>query len=143
MILIRALTASAQETWIREVLDMPESALVDSVKEQFLVSDFVGHREEIDANSYLFQESLHGSLIEHEWFTTLDTPRAWPKGHELYVADVGRLDTIDVETGLIMGSLAPDGALYLHVITCNASAAWVCTPYVNARWSDCRTTTHL
>lgn len=134
-ILIGAQPTDAQETWILEGFEMPESVLVDSEREQLLVSNIVGHPGETDANGYLSRVSFDGTLIEREWVTGLDAPKGMTLlGDELLVADLGRLHIIDVETGSIIDSLAPDGALFLNDVTSDANAAWVSDLLTNTIW---------
>lgn len=135
MILIGAQTATGQDTWVLEGLEMPESVLVDSEREQLLVSNIVGHPGETDANGYLSRVSLDGTLIEREWVTGLDAPKGMALiDNELLVADLGRLHIIDVDTGLIIDSLSPDGAVFLNDVTSDANAAWISDLLTNTIW---------
>lgn len=135
MIFIGAQPATAQELWVLDGFEMPESVLVDSERQQLIVSNIVGHPGETDANGYLSRVSLDGTLIERQWVTGLDAPKGMALiGHELLVADLGRLHRIDADTGAIIESLTPDGALFLNDVTSNADVAWVSDLMTNTIW---------
>ena len=135
MIFIGAQPATAQELWVLDGFEMPESVLVDSERQQLIVSNIVGHPGETDANGYLSRVSLDGTLIERQWVTGLDAPKGMALiGRELLVADLGRLHRIDADTGAIIESLTPDGALFLNDVTSNADVAWVSDLMTNTIW---------
>ncbi|MFK7859449.1 MAG: hypothetical protein AB8B64_11520 [Granulosicoccus sp.] len=105
MIFNGAQHASAQQTWVLKGLEMPESVLVDSEREQLLVGNIVGDHGETDVNGYLSRVSFDGTLIEREWVTGLDTSKG--------MADI----SVDAEilclplmlSGQVNGELIPVG----------------------------------
>ncbi|MFK8084190.1 MAG: hypothetical protein AB8B97_28220 [Granulosicoccus sp.] len=134
-LLIGTQPAIAQEIWVLEGMEMPESVLVDTQRSQLYVSNIVGHPAETDANGYLSRISVDGTVIEREWVTGLDAPKGMALvGNELLVADLNHLHIIDVETGLLTDSLAPDDAVFLNDVTSNENSAWISDLLTNTIW---------
>ena len=86
---------------------VPESVRFDAQRRVLYVSNVDGKNPWAkDGAGSIGRLGLDGAVIEAEWITGLDAPKGMAlRGKLLYVADLKRLATIDVEAGKIVDAL--------------------------------------
>jgi sugar lactone lactonase YvrE len=113
--------ASAEElslVWQTDGLQQPESAVFDTEREVFYVSNVAGGPMDRNGEGHISRVGPEGELLEADWVTGLDAPKglALAEGM-LYVADIDRLVAIDVEEGAIAQTYEAQGAEFLNDVT--------------------------
>ncbi len=105
MLLTAGASASAKTltpVWETEGFKMPESVVYDEKRQKIYVSNINGGPIERDHNGSVGVMNADGSNPQIEWVKGLSSPKGMDlHGNKLYVADVGDLVVIDVDTGEI------------------------------------------
>ncbi|MBO1256999.1 hypothetical protein J3L16_14995 [Alteromonas sp. 5E99-2] len=88
--------------WETEGFKMPESVVYDERRQKIYVSNINGGPIERDNNGSVGVMNADGSNPKIEWVKGLSSPKGMDlHGNKLYVADVGDLVVIDVDSGEI------------------------------------------
>lgn len=91
-----------QPVWEATGFKMPESVVYDAQREKIYVSNINGGPLERDGNGSVSVMSANGTQLNVDWITGLSSPKGMDLyGNKLYVADVGDLVVIDVDSGEI------------------------------------------
>lgn len=100
------------------LLRVPESVLYDAEKKVLYVANIDGKPDGKDGVGFISKVSLSGKIENLKWATGLDAPKGMGvyKG-KLYVADISRVDVIDVASGKITDKIEIEGAKFLNDIT--------------------------
>ncbi|MEM1344563.1 MAG: ATP/GTP-binding protein [Pseudomonadota bacterium] len=118
--------ASADQAWTLSGFEMPESVLHDPARARLIVSNIVGHPGAVDGDGYLSLLSLDGRVLERVWASGLDAPKGMALiGDRLLVADLSKLRVLDAETGALLHTLTPEGAVFLNDITSDGTRAYI------------------
>ncbi len=120
--LMVASTAQAGELWRQGGLKTPESALYDRDHQRLIVSNMNGGPADHDGNGYLSLLSLDGKVLNAQWATGMDAPKGLAIfGGRVFVADITHFRVVDANTGRILQTLTPDGAVFLNDVTVDAA----------------------
>jgi len=88
--------------WETEGFKMPESVVYDKERQKIYVSNINGGPLERDQNGSISIMDVDGSNLVVDWVSGLSSPKGMDLyGNKLYVADVGDLVVIDVDSGEI------------------------------------------
>jgi len=100
------------------LLRVPESVLADAKNKLLYVSCIDGKSGEKDGKGYIAKVSTDGKIITNEWVSGLDAPKGMAlHKNNLYVADITRVVTIDIQASKIISSVEIDGAQFLNDVT--------------------------
>lgn len=128
-------SAGAETLWTAEGFDMPESALVDAVRDRIVLSEIAGAPGAADGVGGLALLSLDGEVLERDWVTGLDAPKGLALvGDTLLVADLTRLHVIDAASGEILRSLPAPGAVFLNDVTSDGEVAYISDLMADSIW---------
>jgi sugar lactone lactonase YvrE len=119
---IAAYQASAQKLEVKwesdTLLSVPESVLFDAAKNILYVSCIDGKPDEKDGKGYIAKVTTDGKIEKLDWVTGLDAPKGMGiYKNSLYVADVTRIDIIDISSGKITSKVEVEGSKFLNDIT--------------------------
>jgi sugar lactone lactonase YvrE len=111
----------------------PESAIWDSRRDVYLVSNVDGPATERDDNGFISQVNPDGSMATLRWIDGVQEgiELSGPKGmclvdDMLLVADIDQIRRFDRNTGTVRGSIAVPDAQEINDIACNETGkAWV------------------
>jgi len=107
-----------KQAWQLAGFKAPESVLYDKAHDRLIVGNMNGAPDAVDGNGYLSLVSRDGQFIKPDWATGLDAPKGMAiSGGKLFVADITKLRVVDLETGKISTSLAPEKAVFLNDVT--------------------------
>jgi len=128
-------TASAQtltKLWETEALmDKPESAVFDRLRQVIYVSNINGKYCTKDGNGFIAKVALDGTIQNLNWITGLDSPQGLAiYKNRLYVADVDQVVVIDIKKGRVEQRFKAEGAIFLNDIAADTNGD-VCV-------SDCK-----
>lgn len=100
------------------VLRVPESVLYDAERKVLYVANIDGKPDGKDGIGFISKVSLNGKIENLKWVTGLDAPKGMgiSKG-KLYVADISRVDVVDIASGKVTDKIEIDGAKFLNDIT--------------------------
>jgi sugar lactone lactonase YvrE len=99
-------------------LQVPESVLFDAGTRSLYVACINGQPWAEDGNGYIAKLSPDGKITKRDWATGFDAPKGMGiAGGKLYVADVTKLRVIDLKTGKLENTIAPDGAKQLNDVS--------------------------
>ncbi|CAN7681076.1 SMP-30/gluconolactonase/LRE family protein [Phyllobacterium sp. LjRoot231] len=108
-------SATAEEVWSLDGFKTPESVLFDAKRNVLYVTNIVGEPTGKDGIGYLSKVSPDGKLKTAEWVKGFDAPKGLVmKGDTLFVTDIDRLRSVDVESGQVTGTWAAEGAQFLN-----------------------------
>jgi hypothetical protein len=94
---------------------IPESVYYDHSRDVLYVSSLNGNPTEKNRLGYISRLDTDGTLIEHKWVTGLNAPKGMAVFDSiLYVSDVDRVVSIDIDEGKIVGSLNLSGSIFLN-----------------------------
>lgn len=130
-----ATPALGSEGWVVEGFDAPESALFDAERGRIILSNIGGAPVAADGNGFLSLISPGGEVLDRDWVTGLDSPAGMamtPAG--LLVADAAHLRLIDPDTGEILQSFAPEGAVFLNDVAAADGTAYVSDMMTHSIW---------
>ncbi|MEP2031556.1 MAG: hypothetical protein ABJI96_22905 [Paracoccaceae bacterium] len=114
-LLIGSVAIAQDVVWTLEGLEAPESVYFDEARDALYVSNINGEPLAKDGNGYISRVSPNGQMLEAKWVTGLDAPKGLVSdGVTLYVSDIDRLVTIDIEAGEISGAWPAEGAIFLN-----------------------------
>lgn len=106
---------AAEELWALDGFSVPESVLHDGERGVLYVSNIAGEPTEKNGAGFLSRVSPDGEMLEREWVTGLDAPKGLARdGGTLWVSDIDRLMSVDIESGAITGSWVAEGAVFLN-----------------------------
>lgn len=100
------------------VLRVPESVLYDAERKVLYVANIDGKPDGKDGVGFISKIDPNGKIENLKWATGLDAPKGMgvSKG-KLYVADISRVDVIDIATGKVTDKIEIAGAKFLNDIT--------------------------
>ncbi|HTH54510.1 MAG TPA: hypothetical protein VL728_00605 [Cyclobacteriaceae bacterium] len=100
------------------VLRVPESVLYDAERKVLYVANIDGKPDGKDGVGFISKISPSGKIENLKWVTGLDAPKGMGvyKG-KLYVADISRVDVIDIASGKISDKIEIEGAKFLNDVT--------------------------
>jgi len=100
------------------LLRVPESVLFDAGKNVLYVSCIEGKADEKDGKGSIAKVSPDGKIEKLNWATGLDAPKGLGLyKNNLYVADITRVDVIDITTGKVTDKIEIEGTQFLNDIT--------------------------
>lgn len=118
----QAQAGPAREVWKVSGFRNPESALYDKAHQRLIVSNINGAPDAVDGNGFLSLVSLDGQIIEIDWASGFDAPKGMAiAGNRLFVSDITKLRVVDLDTGKLIETLAPDKAVFLNDVTAAAN----------------------
>jgi hypothetical protein len=107
-----------KQVWQLAGFKTPESVLYDKAHDRLIVGNMNGAPDAVDGNGYLSLIARDGQFIKPNWATGLDAPKGMAiSGGKLFVSDITRLRVVDLETGKILTTLAPEKAVFLNDVT--------------------------
>ncbi len=123
--LIDSHAVSAQKLELKWKTDptllVSESVLFDASRNILYVSCIDGKPEEKDGKGFIAKVTPDGKVQKTNWITGLDAPKGMGLfKNKLYVADITRVDVIDVATGKVIDKIEVEGAKFLNDITVDA-----------------------
>lgn len=94
---------------------VPESVIRDPVSGFFLVSNINGSSSAVDGNGFISRLNESGEIVELKWVKGLNAPKGMAI-HEriLYVTDLTRLISIDLDKGKIIKQYDVPGSRFLN-----------------------------
>lgn len=124
-LLLQAAVAQVQLTllWSTDsVWKVPESVRYSKVHQTLFVSNIDGTQPwGKDGAGSIGKLSPKGEVMAVEWVTGFDAPKGMAiKGNMLYVADIGKVRTVDIKKGKIVHTLDVEGAQTLNDVTIDA-----------------------
>lgn len=121
-LLISKVVYSATELWALDGFLNPESALYDSTRDVIYVSNVNGAPTEKDGAGHISRMTMDGKMQDAEWVTGLNAPKGLVQyENQLFVSDIDRLVSIDVDTGKVSGTWEAEGAKFLNDLTVDES----------------------
>jgi sugar lactone lactonase YvrE len=110
-----AVHAAAEEVWTLGGFSVPESALHDADRGVIYVANVAGEPLEKNGAGFLSRVSPEGAMLERDWVGGLDAPKGLSRdGSTLWMSDIDRLVSVDIETGAITGTWPAEGAVFLN-----------------------------
>jgi sugar lactone lactonase YvrE len=107
--------AAAEEVWALDGFSGPESALHDADRGVIYVANVAGEPVEKNGAGFLSRVSPEGAMLERDWVGGLDAPKGLSRdGGTLWMSDIDRLVSVDIETGAITGTWPAEGAVFLN-----------------------------
>lgn len=104
--------------WQAEGFKQPESVVFDSKRNQYYVSNINDGILEQDGNGSIGLIDRQGNVVAIDWITGLDSPKGLAlKGCHLYVADVGSLVVINVDSAKIVARYYAAESILLNDVT--------------------------
>ncbi|MBN1948712.1 MAG: SMP-30/gluconolactonase/LRE family protein [Candidatus Cloacimonetes bacterium] len=96
-------------------LIVPESVIRDPVTGYFLVSNINGSSSAVDGNGFISRLNESGEIVNLKWVKGLNAPKGMAI-HEriLYVTDITRLISIDLDKGKIIKQYEVPGSRFLN-----------------------------
>jgi DNA-binding beta-propeller fold protein YncE len=100
------------------VLRVPESVLYDANRKILYVANIDGAPDGKDGVGFISKVNPNGKIENLKWATGLDAPKGMGvyKGN-LYVADISRVDVIDIASGKVTDKIEIEGSKFLNDIT--------------------------
>jgi sugar lactone lactonase YvrE len=121
-------TADAAIVRFEEGLQLPESALHDSERDLYLISNINGAPLAKDNNGFISRMAPDGRIVALKWIeggrngVTLHAPKGMAVARgTLYVADIDEVRLFDLATGAPKQSIAIPGATFLNDVHADAS----------------------
>lgn len=106
---------AAEEVWSLDGFSTPESVLHDGERGVLYVASVAGEPLEKNGAGFLSRVSPEGEMLERDWVTGLDAPKGLARdGGTLWLSDIDRLVSVDIESGAVTGSWAAEGAVFLN-----------------------------
>lgn len=106
---------SASELWTTDGFMNPESALYDGRNDIIYVSNVNGGPMDKDGAGHISRMTKDGKMQDSEWVTGLNAPKGLVQfENQLYVSDIDQLVSIDVDTGMVIGTWDAEGAKFLN-----------------------------
>jgi sugar lactone lactonase YvrE len=100
------------------LLHTAESVIFDASKNTLYVSCIDGKPDEKDGKGFISKVSVDGKIEKSDWASGLDAPKGMGiYKNKLYVADITRVDVIDIQTGKVTAKIEIEGAKFLNDIT--------------------------
>lgn len=125
-----ATAAQPELVWTTSGLKAPESAVHDTARDLFYVSNVNGQPQAADGNGAISRVGPKGELLEYAWVGGLDAPKGLAvargedgSGDRLYAADIDTLIEIDIESGRIVNRYTAEGVKSLNDVTVAAGGA--------------------
>jgi len=120
------LTLQAQKLELKwktdTVLRVPESVLYDIERKVLYVANIDGKPDGKDGIGFVSKINPNGKIENLKWVTGLDAPKGMGiYNGKLYVADISRVDVIDIASGKITDKIEIEGAKFLNDITVDKS----------------------
>ena len=112
-----------EEEWATEpVLEVPESVMYNSAKNEIYVSNISGKPLDKDGKGFISRLSLDGRILEKVWVDGFNAPKGMGI-HEniLYVTDIDRVHAINIEKGTVSGTYSAPDAKFLNDIAVDSS----------------------
>jgi sugar lactone lactonase YvrE len=114
--------ATAQKLTLKWKTDtlvrVPESVLFDATRNVLYVACIDGKPDEKDGVGSIAKVSTNGKIEKLNWVTGLDAPKGMGLyKNNLYVADLSRVDVIDITTGKVTARIEIEGAQFLNDLT--------------------------
>jgi sugar lactone lactonase YvrE len=108
-------SAAAEEVWTLGGFSVPESALHDADRGVIYAANIAGDPLEKNGAGFLSRVSPEGAMLERDWVGGLDAPKGLSRdGGTLWISDIDRLVSVDIETGEIKGTWPAEGAVFLN-----------------------------
>ncbi|WP_424933258.1 hypothetical protein [Amaricoccus macauensis] len=127
--------AAADELWVADGFDMPESAVVDPARGRIILSVIGGDPTAADGNGGLVLLSSDGAVLDANWTTGLDAPKGLAIVDDvLLVADLTRLHEVDLTSGEVLRSIEVEDAVFLNDITSDGKGAFVSDMMAHSLW---------
>jgi DNA-binding beta-propeller fold protein YncE len=100
------------------VLRVPESVLYDIERKILYVANIDGKPDGKDGVGFISKINPSGKIENLKWVTGLDAPKGMSiYKNNLYVADISRIDVIDIPSGKVTNKIEIEGAKFLNDIT--------------------------
>jgi len=97
------------------IFEQPESIAFDAKNKQLYVSNINGSPTDADANGYISQLSLDGSIKDLHWLEGLNAPKGLTiVGNTLYIADINELVVVDIKNKTITQRYSAPNAKFLN-----------------------------
>lgn len=105
-----------EQLWVTDTsLRAPESALWDSARNLFYVSDINGGGSAKDGNGFISEVGVDGHILKLSWVDGMDAPKGLARfGGTLYAADLDSLVIIDIATARVTSKVFVPGATFLN-----------------------------
>jgi len=108
--------------WTLAGLDQPESSIFNPKSGELLVSNINGSPVELNAKGYISRISTSGKMIDKHWVEGLDAPKGMSLyADKLYIADMQKLQVVDVKTGDLIHSYYAKSSVMLNDISIDDS----------------------
>ena len=103
------------------IFEQAESIAFDAINTQLYVSNINGSPTDADANGYISQLSLDGSINELHWLDGLNAPKGLTiVGNTLYIADINELVAVDIKNKKITQRYSAPKAKFLNDVAADA-----------------------
>ena len=112
--------------WQLDGFDQPESVILDTNRQQLVVSNINGSAGDKDGNGYLSLLSIDGRLLAKNWVGGMDAPKgmAIVQG-QLLVADIDKVHVVDLEKGILESTIEVPSAVFLNDISAGDKVAYI------------------
>jgi len=112
-----------EEEWATEpVLEVPESVMYNSAKNEIYVSNISGKTLEKNGKGFISRLSLDGRILEKVWVDGFNAPKGMGIYEDtLYVTDIDRVHAIDIEKGKVRRTYSAPDAKFLNDIAVDSS----------------------
>jgi DNA-binding beta-propeller fold protein YncE len=113
---INANAVTVEKTWeSKNTLKVPESVIVDNLKNQLYVANINGKPLDKDGNGFISIISLDGEVKNLEFATGFNAPKGMAiLDRKLFVSDIDTLRVVDLDSGKIIKSYEVENALFLN-----------------------------
>ncbi|MEW6056280.1 MAG: hypothetical protein AB1540_06670 [Bdellovibrionota bacterium] len=114
---------TAQQLWnTSESVQAPESAFYDSGTGHIYVSNVAGSPFEKDGKGWISKLDASGNIVEAQWATGFHAPKGLRAFQDtLWVSDIDRLVSIDLNSGKITRKVRIKGAKFLNDVAVGPS----------------------
>jgi sugar lactone lactonase YvrE len=112
---LKLTTELKTDSWKSNKLEAPESAYFDAKTNLLFVSNINGGPLDKDKNGYISIYRTSGELVSKKWVSGLSAPKGMRSaGSTLWVSDIDRVVSIDINSGKILKKYKVEGAKFLN-----------------------------
>lgn len=130
-----ATSATAETIWTISGFEQPESALLNPVTGNIIVSNVVGGPGDVDGNGYLSLVAPDGTVVEKKWATGLDGPKGMALvSDQLFVADITNVRVLDANSGEQLSVHAAEGSVFLNDVTTDGKDVYISDMMTHTIW---------